>query len=73
MPNFFHKLSPNLVRFLNFEMMYTPDPIKFNKICYSPDPVQSKSSPMLTSGARSKKQVLRPYARTWGLSEANVL
>jgi len=28
---------------------------KFNKICYSPDPVQPKSSPMLISGASCSK------------------
>jgi len=40
----FHLLSLNAVRFLNFEEIYSP---KCNKICYSPDPVQSKSSPKL--------------------------
>jgi len=40
----FHKLSPNPVRI--FEVIYSPNPIQ----CYRTDPVQSKSSPMLSSG-----------------------
>jgi len=34
-------------RILNFEVIYTQMP--FNKICHSPDPVQSKCSPMVIS------------------------
>jgi len=48
MPHFFSiKLSANPVQFLNFEEIYSSDPIQIKKNCYSPDQVQSKSSPML--------------------------
>jgi len=42
-------MRPNPVLFQNCEAFYSPAPTKINKIRHSPDPVQSKSSPMLIS------------------------